>query len=446
MPAASMLLAFRAENARSFWEPVELSLLATRLSDSETVREIPWREEGQPIGVLPVAAVFGANASGKSNLLRAMNDMRSFVLFSFRLGHPDGRIPTRPFRLADEQHRAPSRYEIDLVLEGVRHEYGFFIDGEQVLQEWAHSYPRGRKLMLFERKGQDVQLGRADRTKGRATQEILRKDALFVSTAAATSHPGLLPLHEWFRRNLLFADETSRTSRQALTAEMLEREGANEQVLSLLREADLGITGAMKREVDPEIRERLQRAIDVLEGNEGDVEGGEMSIEFEDFELRLKHKAGPRDVELRPDEESRGTLVWFGMIGPVIEALQDGSVLLADELDASLHPTLVHALVRLFQSKRSNPRRAQFIFNSHDVTLMGDSANHPLNRDQIWFSEKDEAGGTHLYPLTDLDPRRAEALARRYLDGRYGATPIVSLGRLEGIAEGIASSDKGGKD
>src|SRR5689334_12764095 len=98
----SMLLAFRAENARSFLEPLELSLLATRLSDQEVVREVEWRKEGRPIGVLPAAAIFGANASGKSSLLRAMNDMRRLVLFSFRLGWPDGRVPPWPFRLAGE--------------------------------------------------------------------------------------------------------------------------------------------------------------------------------------------------------------------------------------------------------------------------------------------------------------------------------------------------------
>jgi AAA15 family ATPase/GTPase len=127
------------------------------------------------------------------------------------------------------------------------------------------------------------------------------------------------------------------------------------------------------------------------------------------------------------------------MIGPVIEALRQGSVLLADELDASLHPALVNILVRLFQSTESNPRRAQLIFNSHDVTLMGDSGTHALGRDQIWFTEKGESGSTRLYPLTDLDPRKGEAVGRRYLAGRYGATPIVSAGQLERIVGAIAS-------
>lgn len=157
-------------------------------------------------------------------------------------------------------------------------------------------------------------------------------------------------------------------------------------------------------------------------------------MKFEDFEVRLKHQCAAGDIELPASEESLGTLIWFGMAGPVIDALANGLVLLADELDASLHPNLVDVLVRLFQSKESNPLGAQLIFNSHDVTLMGDTNQHSLGRDQIWFTEKDNEGATRLYPLTDLAPRKGEAVGRRYLAGRYGATPIISSGQLERIA------------
>ncbi len=436
-----MLLAFRAENARSFRERIELSLLATRISDKGVVREIPWRDEDRRIGVLPAAGIFGANASGKSNLLKAMDDMRRHVLASFRQGRPGGGIPVRPFLLADDGGASPTTYEVDLVLNEVRHEYGFRIDSERVLEEWAYSYPHGRPAALFHRHGDEVKLGAAEKAKSRATLELLRPNALYLSTAAAINHPGLLPLYEWFMRNLLFADVGSRPVRQAFTAELLDEDEQREQVLSLLREADLGITGAVRREIDPATRERIMEALSILRGeDEGSGSGsGEDPIEFEDFEVRLKHQAAGGDVELPPMDESMGTLVWFGMIGPVIDALRQGSVLLADELDASLHPTLVDILVRLFQSPESNPRRAQLIFNSHDVTLMGDSGSHTLGRDQIWFTEKDENGGTRLYPLTDLDPRKGEAVGRRYLAGRYGATPIVSAGQLERIVGAIAS-------
>jgi AAA15 family ATPase/GTPase len=164
-------------------------------------------------------------------------------------------------------------------------------------------------------------------------------------------------------------------------------------------------------------------------------------VEFDDFELRLTHRAGEREVDLAGYQESFGTMVWFGMIGLVIDALKEGSVLLADELEASLHPALAAVLLDLFQSPRSNPRCAQLIFNSHEVTLMGDSGERGLGRDQIWFTEKDEDGATRLYSLVELAPRRGEAIARRYLNGRYGGTPILSPRRLERIAEPVGDAD-----
>jgi hypothetical protein len=434
-----MLLAFYAENARSFRDPVALSLLATRLSAKEAVREIPWRDMDRRIGVLPAAGIFGANASGKSNLLKAMDDMRRRVVGSFRQGRPGGGMTIHPFLLGEDGGTSPTVFEVDLVLNEVRHEYGFRIDAERVLEEWARSYPHGRPATLFHRLGDDVQLGSAEKAKGRATIEILRPNALFLSTAAATNHPLLLPLYEWFGRNLLYADVGSRPHRQAFTAEMLDSADLERQVMELLREADLGITGATRREIPAAVRERVVRALSILEGEDDGSGAGEDPIAFEDFEVRLKHQAASGEVELPPGDESLGTLIWFGMVGPVIDALRRGAVLLADELDASLHPTLVNALVRLFQSPESNPNRAQFIFNSHDVTLMGDSGTRVLGRDQIWFTEKDDDGGTRLHPLTDLDPRKEEAVGRRYLDGRYGGVPIVSAPQFERIAAAIAS-------
>jgi AAA15 family ATPase/GTPase len=146
--------------------------------------------------------------------------------------------------------------------------------------------------------------------------------------------------------------------------------------------------------------------------------------------IALVHRgAGGQRVRFNHDEESLGTVVWLGLAGPIIDALDEGSVLLADELDASLHPVLVQHLVQLFQDPESNPRRAQLLFNSHDADLLGDaSGDRPLGRDQIWFTEKGDSGDTSVYPLSDMNPRRQEAIAKRYLEGRYGAIPIVAPG------------------
>jgi AAA15 family ATPase/GTPase len=436
-----MLLAFRAKNVRSFRDDFELLLLATRLSEKEIPREVEWREGGsRPISVLPVAGIFGANASGKSNLLLAMSEMRSYVLHSFRQGSPGGKIPTSPFLLGDKDDASPISFEIELVLDGVRHIYGFRIDSEQILEEWARSYPRGRAVLLLQRKGEEIHLGSQHRARGRATEEILRDNALFLSTAAATNHPLFLPLYEWFQRNLLYADVRTRGARQGITAKLLEEDDRREQVLALLREADLGVTDVSRREFEPEVKAKLEKMLDVIRGE--DSEEDLPDIELDEFEVRMKHRSGRREVELPFNQESWGTLIWFGMIGLVVEALRQGSVLLADELEASLHPALVNVLVDLFQSPQSNPRRAQLIFNSHEVTLMGDSADRPLGRDQIWLTEKDQDGSTRLYPLVDLAPRREEAIARRYLAGRYGGTPILSRRRLEQIAEPVGEVEE----
>jgi uncharacterized protein len=436
---ASVLLSFRGRNVRSFRDEFELSMLATTLSEDGVARQVNWREGGQPLSVLPVAGIFGANGSGKTNVLRVMADMRQHVLHSFRRGNPTGGMPTSPFRLARDTEDSPSSFEIDLVLDGVRHEYGFKINAQHVLEEWAYRFPKGRQVLLFRREANKVELGATEKAKGRAVMELLRPNALFLSTAASANHPLLLPLYEWFERNLLYADADSRRYRQAFTTQLLDDPHHRDQVLALLRAADLGITGARVRELDAAMKERLEKAMRVLSGGDGESDS-DPSFEFDDFEVRLSHRGARGDVELGPYEESLGTLVWFGLVGPIVDALADGSILLADELDASLHPALVEQLVALFQRPETNPRRGQLIFNSHDITIMrGSDSERLLGRDQIWFTEKHDDGSTRLYPLTDLDPRKDEAISRRYLAGRYGGTPILSRHEFESAAELITS-------
>lgn len=444
-------MAFRAQNVRSFRDELSFSLLATTLAEPTIRREVVWREGGKPLHVLPVAGLFGANASGKSNVLRALADMRALVLHSFRHASPTGGVLQRPFQLDATSVGGPSRFEIDLVLDGVRHEYGFTIDGERVLDEWAVRYPKGRSVKLFDRVEDRVDVGAADRTKGRAVRELLRPNALFLSTAASANHPALLPLYGWFERNLLLAEASSRDMRQALTTQMLDDPDARDQVLGFLRVVDLGITGAAKYQLDPEMKDRLERAMGILLGEEDGEEAPHRQVD-ETYGIHLKHSGACDDVELHPSNESLGTLVWFGLVGPVIQALRDGSVFLADELDASLHPVLVAHLISLFQSPEANPRRAQLVFNSHDTTILSASAadtmagtgrDRLLGRDQVWFTEKANDGVTRLYALADLDPRKDEAIERRYLAGRYGATPIISSSQLRAAAHLVTNGSTG---
>lgn len=440
----SALLAFRAENARSFKEEIELSLLATAMAEKQSVRSVPWREGGTPVRVLPVAGAFGANGSGKSNLLKVMDDMRRLVLSSFRASTPGEGMPRWPFRLDEQSPRQPSRYEVNLVLHGVRHEYGFELDDEQVVKEWAHFYPRGRAALLFHRQGEAVRLGAAERPRSRETLKLLRPNALFLSTAAALGHPALSPLYEWFVQNLRLAEADSRLPRQVLTAEMLDDGPRRKAVLQLLRAADLGITGVRKQLPDPAMQEKMRRVVHILmeTDDESDHDPNPALTDFGELTgVNLVHRGGTGDVELENVDESLGTLVWFGLVGPVIQSLTTGAVLLADELDASLHPDLVAQLVRLYQNPSTNPRHAQLVFNSHDTSLLpGAVGERLLGRDQIWFTQKLNDGRTELYQLIDFDPRKQEAVGKRYLDGWYGAKPIISSAEFESAVERALSA------
>ena len=426
-----MLIRFAASNVRSFREPFEISMMATRMTEPNASQHIEWSHGGAPIDLLRAAGIFGANASGKTNALRAMVDMRFLVMQSFRTGTSDTPIARQRFLLDDEVDR-PTTFEVDVVVDSVRHSYGFEVDDHRVIQEWAYWYPRGRRALLFDRTGLEVQFTSSTRAQGGDIARLMRPNALFLSTAAAAAFQPLEGLHRWFGENLGLADAANRHLRQAHTIDMMSRESGRERVLRFLRVADFGIEGARIVRPDEEVLKRLQRAVRAL----GDLEKESDDLDIDISAVKLAHKTNLGTVELEPGDESLGTAVWLGLIGPVLEGLAEGSVLLADELDSSLHPSLVRETIRLFQDPATNPNGAQIIFNAFDLTVLGDASDgRQLGRDQIWFTEKLNDGSTRLYPLTDHSPRKDEALADRYLRGRYGAVPIIEHAEFEEALE-----------
>lgn len=150
--------------------------------------------------------------------------------------------------------------------------------------------------------------------------------------------------------------------------------------------------------------------------------------------IELRHDVGEDDAWLPLEQESAGTRALFRLGPAVIRALASGTPLVVDELESSLHPLIALEVVRLFNDPDANPHDAQLLFTTHDTNLLGTILGaQPLRRDQIWLTEKDPKGGTNLYPLTDFKPRKLENLERGYLQGRYGAIPILgALARLAG--------------
>ena len=425
MPNA--LLSFTAENARSYRDEVHLSMLATRLSAEGVPRPMVPAGMTRAVRVLPVVGIFGANASGKTTILRAMEDMRRLVATSFRHGSRDTPVVRSPFLLDPACAERPTRFEVDLLLEGVRWEYGFAVDDTRVVEESAYHWPRGRRALVFRRSESGLVFGSPFGAKDRTIESLLRDNALLLSVAGATENRPLAALFDWFGSNLLLSESDNRVPRAFMTAEMASKQKQRQRIIQLLQAADLGIASLTVNPLDDEEAEQLRRVISLIRQSESDLDLPEPSetdiVSFS--QLSLIHSGAEGDVSLGPEDESQGTLVWVSLIGPILQALDEGKAVLVDELDASLHSDLVERVVAMFQDPRTNRNGAQLIFNSHDGALLDGAGAWSLGRDQIWFTEKYAGGGTKLYSLDDFSPRRDDDIRGRYFRGRYGAIPVV---------------------
>ncbi|WP_188828458.1 AAA family ATPase [Nocardia camponoti] len=403
-------------------------MIAQRQVDGRPEVNVP----GTSYAVVPVAAIYGANASGKSNMIAAMAWMRRAILDSYRKWDPDGGVPRIPFAFREDHAKFPSSFELDFVLDGIRHSYGFEVDDEQVLREWLEFFPEGRPRKLFERVGADVSFGRSmtGQRKSIADQLRLRTNSLLVSAGAQSGHGQLQAIREFFATMINSADDRDYAQRLHRTVAMFEASDETKRaaVRSLLSHADLGIVGLRAYEPDANQIAESARLVAMIR----EAFGREVRIEHSHSKrVQVVHTTDTGTFELALERESSGTRTWIGLIGPVVAALESGGVLIVDELDARLHPLLVDALIGLFTHRQVNCLGAQLIFSTHDVTLMGRYAKSHLARDQIWFADKNANSlATSVFPLTEFKPRMDENHEIGYLLGRYGATPFFADDQL----------------
>lgn len=425
-----MLLNFRTANHRSIRDEQQLNLSPVYDTD---------RPEGVGREAVPVAAVFGANAAGKSNVVDAFRFMRDMVCYSHREAEPGGGIERSPFALDPEESAESSWYVVDLRLEGVRFTYGFSIDDERVLEEWLYSYPKGRKAKVFHRSGDAMEYGDALRHSRREldlVSDITEPNSLYISVAARAKQDSVRPVYDWFARAVQCRPESrARAPRAAgYDAWMLEDPRLAPAVVELLRAADLGIENAgveYVEESQPSRRVALpstvQESIPGLEADERRPLQRSGRLRRAKSRVWVEQRGRHGTVRLGLGDQSEGTRRLFAFAGPVLETLGRGGLLVLDEIDASLHPRLTAHLIRLFQQPESNPSGAQLVLTTHDASLLGRSGGEDiLKRDQIWFVEKDKYGETALFPLSDFRPRQEESRERRYLGGSYGAVPVLS--------------------
>ena len=403
-----MLLRFVVSNHLSIRDRQELSLVASSLSDPE---DGLIECASSPTGfVLPAAVIYGANASGKSNLVDALKTMRRMVLLSHSAGKPDGGVLGRQhFRLDGACAAAPSQFEVDFVLDDVRHHYGFKATGKAFVGEWLLDYPFGRPRTLFERDGGEFRFGRGLKGRNRLIADLTRENSLFLSSAALNRHEKLTSVFSYF---LNINGVKGRAISGRIASDILPDEKLDPRVLNFLSKADTGVVDYRLR--TEELTERDRELMSKLSQL-----GVETPPDRQSF-IELAHRGSEGDLYLEMEHESAGTRRLLVILTRLFEALDSGALLVVDELDASLHTQASQALLDFFCSRRANRTDAQLIATVHDTNLL---AAPPLRRDQVWFTEKAADGATKIYPLSDIRTRKGDNLERGYLQRRYGAAP-----------------------
>ncbi len=416
-----MLIELSVANYRSLRDRQTLSLTVAKgneLVESNTIEADAYH----PLRLLKSAAIYGPNASGKTNLLDALYAMYEIVLDSasdYQLGD---KLAVYPFQLDRTKSEAPSEFEVIIVVDAVRYQYGFTASADRIYDEWLYAYPKGRAQCWFERAWDETarqyhwKLGNGLSGEKQLWKKLTRENALFLSTAVQLNSKQLQPVFDWFKNKLHVIG--IRDMPPSFSASLCKKE-KKDQILKFLKKADLSI--------DEILVEMAYFDPSVLPGELPRSVRDKISDELEDkafSNIKMVHKSAEGEkVEFDFDEESRGTQKLFAFSGPWIESLANGDVLFVDELHGHLHPALVRFLVQLFHSKKSNPNNAQLVFTTHETSILSQDI---FRRDQIWFFEKGMDQASTLYPLTDFSPRKGrENLELAYLSGRYGAVPFI---------------------
>ena len=409
-----MLLRFSVSNHLSLRDSQELLFTTSSLKDkAEGLIACAAAPRGT---VLPAVVLFGANASGKSNLVHALSAMQRMVLFSHTRGDASGGVRRHTFKLDASYSDKPSRFEIDFVHQGVRYHYGFEADDTAFLSEWLYAIPKSHRRLMFEREGNDFRFGRELKGQNNTIAGLTRSNSLYLSAAAQNSHEQISIIYEYFRSLSCNMNIVKRSENWSSNKEI------DDQVIKFLSRLDTGICNYRIREIDrsEESRVAVREVLSVVKK----LTNAPIDPNEEDKQVTVELAHRSRDgapVYLDLGMESAGTRRLLVMLSLAYRALDKGTPLVIDELDVSLHTLAGATVLQLFCSPETNPKGAQLVATVHDTKLMGWPG---LRRDQIWFTEKDEDGATLLYPLTDIRTRRSDNLEKGYLQGRYGAVPF----------------------
>ena len=410
-----MLIGFTFKNFMSFYGENIFTMKSsadTKFRELNTVKT----KYGE---LIKSAFILGANGSGKSNFIKAIDYIKNIVLAELSLqSKMISNIDN--FIFSENSNETPSVFEVEFIADGMVYEYGFeFLNGE-VNKEYLYKKTK-RKTPVFERTSpdfKDIALSK-DMENVKELTKNTRRDTLFLYWANGGNNEMAMTVYRWFENIQIFeTDDISRLLSATLDY-LEERDDGKNNVLNLLQTADINIL-----DFDIELSEENEQT--KLMNKALKKSYSEKMLPFRTVSLNTKHNFYDKNwgkvgiVSTSVLFESAGTRKLFEIAGPIIKALEQGNVVFIDEIDTRLHPMLVRFLIMMFNSISKNPKNAQLICNTHDILLLEED----IRRDQIYFTEKDEYGVSKLYSLTDFKGVRKESkLLKQYLLGAFGATP-----------------------
>jgi AAA15 family ATPase/GTPase len=413
-----MLIDFSVENFLSIKEEVCFSLLAS--SDKSLDNNLITGEKAlKKNNLLRSAVLYGANASGKSNVLKALDNLKDLVITSSQ-NIPGQKIRFLPFKLDEKCLSKPSKFNINFVQGGIRYNYKVSFTSEKVVDESLHYYPKGAEATLFERYDTINYKFTIDKSKQKGMAERTLENVFYLSNSAQQNYDKTLAPFKWFSNVLDVIGPTERLDKYGTVKLMDKDEKFKNIVLRALVVADLGISDLHSsiKEIPPDdflnLPEDLKALIDTSNKKIDSV--NHIVLKF--FHNGFDEKHNKIDVQFDIDEESDGTQRLFSL-----NSLKNGNILVIDELDSKLHPFLCEYLIGMFNNPEINTSNSQLVFTTHNSTFLDQDI---FRRDQIWFTEKDaEFGNTNLFSLLEFKQRRDANIEKGYLAGRYGAVPFI---------------------
>lgn len=396
-----MLLEFSYANFLSFKNKVTFSMVATSLRDRKVKSNECTFDVGDDtkFSLCKAAAVFGANASGKSNFVKSLSFYKWFILNSSKDRQSGEVIPVKPFALSSETKSAPSMFEAVICIEDNFYRFGFEVDSSSVISEWLFvrsSKKRSKEVELFYRDGLKCDIHpRFGIGKELTDKGMLRSNALLLSLAGQFNEPTAVSIMKWLVDTTIITGSSEKDAWD-LAVSKIEDEVVRKKIVAFSRYADLGMEDITKTDAG------------ILSSHTSYDENGN-TIGHTVFPMR--------------ESESDGTIKYFSLSFPIIDALENGKRLIVDEFGAKLHTLLIERIVSLFNSENANRSKSQLIVTLHDTNLLGANI---LRRDQIWFTQKDGYGACSMYALSDYKVRNDASYEKDYLLGKYGATPIMN--------------------